>query len=198
MTQIKKTLIVLCCLFALASCKENEDDLKTTNDTTTEDRIYDSGAWIVVNGTTTVDSGLGFACPFYDSATNSSMSYYGVAVGPGLEYDPYMKAIYTTDTSAFDEIISIGWHSTKSTPDTGVYYGDFFDGMIGSDYVFGDASNLKITVTKLTTDSLYADLSGSIERVEISIDSVGNITQTNTGKHDNISGSFKIERVDCQ
>lgn len=163
------------------------------------DTTYTAGFSVsmkTASGITSFNSrGVGFMC------ADTMGTFWGLATGDSVQYDPMMQAIYST--SATDTVLGLMFQSVTSG--VGVYtpvatpFGPsalcFME--TPSSFTEYDASLLTVNITKVTTDSIYGMYFGPLQEMTWVIDSTGNFVPNYTGTVDTVTASFGVLRAPC-
>lgn len=194
-----KPLYLFAFAAAMVSCEPTElDDTvfhPDDSDTTTTVGFKMS---MKTNGTTTTynSQGVGVSCT--DSAFGT---IWGLATGDSVYYDPIAGHIQTANPN--DTMLVVIWESQNSGTGTFVPSGlnSMFPGFCimqtPTSLVEYDASQLQINITKLTTDSIYGNYNGALQRVIWQVDASGNHVPVPTGQVDSVNATFGVLRGPC-
>lgn len=177
----------------MASCEPGEIDSTDfdpdNNDTT---QIGGISFKMSSNGQTWTynSTGIGMACQF----PGLPMNFWGVVTGDSVYYDFMNDSVIA---GVQDTVFYLGWLSTIDTvgtyslSDTAVLAVDCWmeSQTFVKDY---DASQVLVSISQLTNDSIYGSYSGPIEEVIWQ-----NSNPVNTGIFDTVNAAFVVYRVPC-
>ena len=189
---LTKILGIVAFVTVLISCEPTEIDITefVPNDTDTISTGFEVS--LSINGmTTTFNShGMGVSC------SDSNMTFWGLASGNSVYYDPLVSNFQTTDPN--DTMLVVIWNSTNSGTGTYVPLGlnsmnpEFSVLQTPNSSVTYDASQLQIQITKVTPDSIYGSYNGSLNKVIFQ-----NGIPLPTGQVDTVNATFAVMRMPC-
>ncbi|MDB2473639.1 hypothetical protein N9W70_04225 [Schleiferiaceae bacterium] len=189
---LTKIIGIVALVTVIISCEPTEIDITefVPNDTDTISTGFEVS--LSINGmTTTFNShGMGVSC------SDSNMTFWGLASGNSVYYDPLVSNFQTTDPN--DTMLVVIWNSTNSGTGTYVPLGlnsmnpEFSVLQTPNSSVTYDASQLQIQITKVTTDSIYGSYNGSLNKVIFQ-----NGIPFPTGQVDMVNATFAVMRMPC-
>ena len=162
---LTKIIGIVALVTVIISCEPTEIDITefVPNDTDTISTGFEVS--LSINGmTTTFNShGMGVSC------SDSNMTFWGLATGNSVYYNPLASNFQTTDPN--DTMLVVIWNSTNSGTGTYVPLGlnsmnpEFSVLQTPNSSVTYDASQLQIQITKVTPDSIYGSYNGSLTEI---------------------------------
>lgn len=180
----------------LASCEPVEiiiDDY----DRNPLDTTFSSGSTLVFksNGTTSVYQSIGMGSSCYDTAT--SLTSWALFTGNNITFDPAAQA---WGSGPNDTVFALIWQSVNGGVGSYTIPGPtnaqcFMQ--TPTSFRWYDASLLNVSVTKMTTDSIYGFYSGPLLEVTMQIDPMGNLSYLPTGLVDTVSATFGVYKPSC-
>lgn len=189
---LTKIIGIVALVTVIISCEPTEIDITefVPNDTDTISTGFEVS--LTINGmTTTFNShGMGVSC------SDSNMTFWGLASGNSVYYDPLVSNFQTTDPN--DTMLVVIWNSTNSGTGTYVPLGlnsmnpEFSVLQTPNSSVTYDASQLQIQITKVTPDSIYGSYNGSLNKVIFQ-----NGIPFPTGQVDMVNATFAVMRMPC-
>ena len=189
---LTKIIGIVALVTVIISCEPTEIDITefVPNDTDTISAGFEVS--LSINGmTTTFNShGMGVSC------SDSNMTFWGLASGNSVYYDPLANNFQTTDPN--DTMLVVIWNSTNSGTGTYVPLGlnsmnpEFSVLQTPNSSVTYDASQLQIQITKVTPDSIYGSYNGSLNKVIFQ-----NGIPFPTGQVDMVNATFAVMRTPC-
>lgn len=189
---LTKIIGIVALVTVIISCEPTEIDITefVPNDTDTISTGFEVS--LSINGmTTTFNShGMGVSC------SDSNMTFWGLASGNSVYYDPLVSNFQTTDPN--DTMLVVIWNSTNSGTGTYVPLGlnsmnpEFSVLQTLNSSVTYDASQLQIQITKVTPDSIYGSYNGSLNKVIFQ-----NGIPFPTGQVDMVNATFAVMRMPC-
>ena len=189
---LTKIIGIVALVTVIISCEPTEIDITefVPNDTDTISAGFEVS--LSINGmTTTFNShGMGVSC------SDSNMTFWGLASGNSVYYDPLVSNFQTTDPN--DTMLVVIWNSTNSGTGTYVPLGlnsmnpEFSVLQTPNSSVTYDASQLQIQITKVTPDSIYGSYNGSLNKVIFQ-----NGIPFPTGQVDMVNATFAVMRTPC-
>ena len=189
---LTKIIGIVALVTVIISCEPTEIDITefVPNDTDTISTGFEVS--LSINGmTTTFNShGMGVSC------SDSNMTFWGLASGNSVYYDPLVSNFQTTDPN--DTMLVVIWNSTNSGTGTYVPLGlnsmnpEFSVLQTPNSSVKYDASQLQIQITKVTPDSIYGSYNGSLNKVIFQ-----NGIPFPTGQVDMVNATFAVMRTPC-
>jgi len=189
---LTKILGIVALVTVLISCEPTEIDITefVPNDADTISARFEVS--MSINGmTTTFNShGMGVSC------SDSNMTFWGLATGNSVYYNPLASNFQTTDPN--DTMLVVIWNSTNSGTGTYVPLGlnsmnpEFSVLQTPNSSVTYDASQLQIQITKVTPDSIYGSYNGSLNKVIFQ-----NGIPLPTGQVDTVNATFAVMRMPC-
>ena len=189
---LTKMIGIVALVTVIISCEPTEIDITefVPNDTDTISTGFEVS--LSINGmTTTFNShGMGVSC------SDSNMTFWGLASGNSVYYDPLVSNFQTTDPN--DTMLVVIWNSTNSGTGTYVPLGlnsmnpEFSVLQTPNSSVKYDASQLQIQITKVTPDSIYGSYNGSLNKVIFQ-----NGIPFPTGQVDTVNATFAVMRMPC-
>jgi len=189
---LTKIIGIVALVTVIISCEPTEIDITefVPNDTDTISTGFEVS--LSINGmTTTFNShGMGVSC------SDSNMTFWGLASGNSVYYDPLVSNFQTTDPN--DTMLVVIWNSTNSGTGTYVPLGlnsmnpEFSVLQTPNSSVTYDASQLQIQITKVTPDSIYGSYNGSLNKVIFQ-----NGIPFPTGQIDMVNATFAVMRIPC-
>lgn len=189
---LTKIIGIVALVTVIISCEPTAFDITefVPNDTDTISTGFEVS--LSINGmTTTFNShGMGVSC------SDSNMTFWGLASGNSVYYDPLVSNFQTTDPN--DTMLVVIWSSTNSGTGTYVPLGlnsmnpEFSVLQTPNSSVTYDASQLQIQITKVTPDSIYGSYNGSLNKVIFQ-----NGIPFPTGQVDMVNATFAVMRMPC-
>lgn len=192
---MKTAFVLMLVAAALMSCKKEEVFMDTFTPKP-KDTTFISGANMrfTLNGNAFNNSTQGFGL----SCTDTSGTFWALATGNGVIYDPITRSLSTAlnDTTfalIFQSLSSgIGTY-TIASPFDAVCFLDA-PGQIFRQY---DASQLQINISRITADSIFGSYAGALPEMQIGVDSLGNLIPIYSGVIDSVNAAFGVRRNPC-
>ena len=195
---LKKVVGMLAVAAAFMSC-ENEKTLQPnpTPNPNPNNPVLTSGstATFRINGASQIQQSAGFGL----SCTDTAGSYWAIATGNGVTWDPATRAL---SAGANDTMLALVWGSPAAA--IGTYNFANWDeafcfidipGVMFRQY---DATGLTVNIVRMTTDSIFGNYSGALREFSgFTVDPSGNLVPTYTGVVDSVSTVFGVKRNPC-
>lgn len=195
---LKKVVGMLAVAAAFMSCeKENTLQPNPSTNPNPNNPTFTSGstATFRINGASQIQQSAGFGL----LCTDTSGSYWGLATGNGVTWDPATRSL---SAGANDTMFALVWPSPTAA--VGSYTFTNWDDAVclidipGIMFRQYDATGLTVNITRITTDSIFGNYSGALREFNnFQLDPAGNLVPVYTGVVDSVSTVFGVKRNPC-